>query len=64
MKLEQRQKELGAVNGAVGRGEADAGSSDRTDAEEDLRKRAVRWLRRKREFRHHVEWFIVVNAVL
>ncbi|HET7119869.1 MAG TPA: 2TM domain-containing protein [Solirubrobacterales bacterium] len=33
-------------------------------SEEDLRERAIRQLKRKREFRDHLGWFLFVNAVL
>lgn len=33
-------------------------------SEEELRERAMRQLKRKREFRDHLGWFLFVNAVL
>jgi 2TM domain len=42
----------------------EAQSGGPTDTEQDLRERAVRRLKRKREFLDHLGTFIFVNAVL
>lgn len=44
--------------------ETKTGDPSLTGGEQDLRERAIRQLKRKREFRDHVGWFLFVNAVL
>lgn len=44
--------------------EGQTSGSNPTGSEQDLRERAIKQLRRKREFRDHLGWFILVNAVL
>lgn len=44
--------------------EGQASRPGRSSSEEELRERAIRQLKRKREFRDHVGWFIFINAIL
>lgn len=44
--------------------EGQAGDSSPTSGEQDLRERAVRQLKRKRELRDHFGWFLFINALL
>ncbi|HET8592982.1 MAG TPA: 2TM domain-containing protein [Solirubrobacterales bacterium] len=44
--------------------EGQTSGSNPTGSEQDLRERAIRQLKRKREFRDHLGWFIFINAVL
>jgi 2TM domain len=44
--------------------EGQTSGSGLTGTEEDLRELAIRELRRKREFRDHLGWFIFINVVL
>ena len=44
--------------------EGDTEGSSPTSSEQELRERAIRQLKRKREFRDHLGWFIFINAVL
>ncbi len=64
MQLGQREKELDTTNGAAGRDEAKVDGPDRTVVEDGLREQAVRRLKRRREFRRHVEIYVAVNLAL
>jgi hypothetical protein len=44
--------------------EARTGGAGSTGGEQDLRQRAIRQLKRKREFRDHLGWFLFINALL
>jgi len=44
--------------------EAKSGEPSLTGGDQELRERAIRQLKRKREFRDHLGWFLFVNAVL
>jgi 2TM domain-containing protein len=44
--------------------ETQIGDPNLAGGEQELRERALRQLKRKREFRDHLGWFLFVNAVL
>jgi hypothetical protein len=44
--------------------EAKTGDPGLAGGDRELRERAIRQLKRKREFRDHLGWFVFVNAVL